>query len=166
MWASSGSIKFSYWLYRLAFPTPSMSVALVYRNTSPSIWAMESHVVSLRSKKLQILNSVVELVSIFVVNNFFSIKSSAKMFFHHVTMLFNVFSVDSNSLVSKPVDPEFDSSSFVEWITSPLKACVVFLAKAFSCVRGVAIWYGAYSSNFSHRGEYSIDDTVSPLRSS
>jgi hypothetical protein len=51
---------------------------------------MQSQMFRLRSQKLQVLNSIVAAVSVFVMDNLFSFKETAKVFLHDQAMLVHI----------------------------------------------------------------------------
>lgn len=50
-------------------------------------------------KYFEIFNSIVSLIPIFVMDNFFTSEFSPDMFFHNISMFFKIFPENSNSIV-------------------------------------------------------------------
>lgn len=68
---------------------------------------------SLTGYQLQVFNSVVISLVIDMMNYFAFAKRTAKVFFHHQTMLINIFSFDANSNIAEDISK---TSAFPSWV--------------------------------------------------
>lgn len=89
---------------------------------------------STRSNKFQIFNSVVRFMSVFMVNMFLSLQRPAKMLFHYISMLKISLAIYMNYFIPNRLNIPTSSGLIPSYIRVPIfhKSFIVRLAKA-SC---------------------------------
>ena len=92
--------------------------------------------------KFKIINPIVELVSVFMVNNLFRSKYSPKMFFHYQPMFVTKFAIDSEDSISRLGDTSttINEESFIG-IPPFTPTHIMFEAVSFCNKESFAILY-------------------------
>lgn len=126
-------------------PGPALSEGLLGDDFS----GVMQRCVDLLGHQFQILNPIVEFVTIDMMNNFSRLQGAAKILFHHIAMLSDTTPIYADSSVSLNINVSRPLFSFIK----ALLGAIMSLADSYAVI--VAREFLAASGAYQHRGRRS-----------
>jgi len=109
-------------------------------NITPSVMF---HSMFRKRRKFKVFDSIVKFIAINMMNNFFWMKWSTKIFFHNYSMFMNTFTIMTNSFISTCINPYIVIRRF--FVQSPgfVEPIIMFMAKTLGITRVITTIYAA-----------------------